>query len=300
MSKIKVNKIEDLAGSNAYEVSQSWSHRNIFINGCMRVWQRGESRGAGTWIMAADRWFLGGLASAHKVNGVNGGPNKYNLKGDINNTEDTLYIGQTVEEWKHLIGKTVTISFDLDVISAPISDGKIHIQQEGGAVLVSAPYDNKTSGKKTVTLTIPSEAVDWDNAGLWVAITLANNKYTEPYSGGEFNVYNTQLELGSLATPFEIRPLAYELSLCQRYFYRMEPMARFLHNISSGGFRKIFIPFPVTMRKTPTVSEIVKTGTSSKPITVQSISEQGVLFRADNVASGEYSDLTSANINAEF
>ena len=42
-----------------------------------------------------------------------------------------------------------------------------------------------------------------------------------PYAtvGSYFNVTGVQVEKGNLATPFEFRPFAVELQLCQRYYY---------------------------------------------------------------------------------
>jgi hypothetical protein len=40
-----------------------------------------------------------------------------------------------------------------------------------------------------------------------------------------FDVTGVQLEKGSVATPYEIRPYATELALCQRYYYQMSSLA---------------------------------------------------------------------------
>ena len=61
----------------------------------------------------------------------------------------------------------------------------------------------------------------WGTAGVWSAAT----QYLGPSgvvnvlgtSGATFNITGLQLELGSKATPFELRPYSVELDLCMRY-----------------------------------------------------------------------------------
>jgi len=84
---------------------------------------------------------------------------------------------------------------------------------------------------------------------------------------GSATLYITgvQLEVGSVATPFERRPFGTELSLCQRYYYRM------VSNVSFGRFGasyngsttagQAFVNFAVTMRSSPTALE--QTGTAA-------------------------------------
>jgi hypothetical protein len=72
-------------------------------------------------------------------------------------------------------------------------------------------------------------------------------------------VTGVQLEVGSVATPFERRPYGTELALCQRYYYKIFPnsgnkMLGFGYNTTTtvasvSGF------FPVTMRTRPTALE---------------------------------------------
>jgi hypothetical protein len=93
-----------------------------------------------------------------------------------------------------------------------------------------------------------------------------------------------QLEKGSVATPFEYRPIGEELALCQRYyskgsFYELLGVA----NGDIVGFRYTYIEFPVTMRAIPSVSS-----TSSQSLnpaqTAVTVEGMGV-GRSDIVAS---------------
>jgi hypothetical protein len=67
-----------------------------------------------------------------------------------------------------------------------------------------------------------------------------------------------QLEKGSVATPFEFRPLATELQLCQRYYYTSASASIYMAGqayTASGvdGLRQSY-PYPVNMRATPSAS----------------------------------------------
>jgi hypothetical protein len=77
-------------------------------------------------------------------------------------------------------------------------------------------------------------------------------------SGATFYITGVQLEVGSVATPFERRPFGTELALCQRYCQKFGGTGVYDH--IGGGFTStttqgnIQVPLKVTMRAAPSVT----------------------------------------------
>jgi hypothetical protein len=75
-------------------------------------------------------------------------------------------------------------------------------------------------------------------------------------NGATFYLTGVQLEKGSTATSFDYRPYGTELALCQRYYYyfgsdQANNCAGVGQVYVSTGFNNVMVPFPVTMRTTP-------------------------------------------------
>ena len=76
-------------------------------------------------------------------------------------------------------------------------------------------------------------------------------KFASDATGSTFNF--VQLELGSVATPFENRPIGLELSLCQRYYRKW----RYIGGTQSESSKHIFtLEFLQDMRTTPTLTNV--------------------------------------------
>jgi len=75
-----------------------------------------------------------------------------------------------------------------------------------------------------------------------------------------WQVTGVQLEVGSVATPFERRPYGLELMLCQRYYwvYTGASNGEYLSTLQAYGTTAIYgflVSIPVSMRATPSVSQ---------------------------------------------
>jgi hypothetical protein len=80
-------------------------------------------------------------------------------------------------------------------------------------------------------------------------------------SGATFYITGVQLEKGSTATSFDYRPYGTELALCQRYYTRFggqstdDPIGTWGSATGSPATAvRIYVPFPVTLRATPSIT----------------------------------------------
>jgi hypothetical protein len=95
-------------------------------------------------------------------------------------------------------------------------------------------------------------------AGNYLAAT-GSTQFVNQTAGATLNITGVQLEAGTVATPFEHRPIGTELALCQRYYYRVfpgtisSPLAfGSNYNATNGRF---LVTLPSTMRIAPTALE---------------------------------------------
>ena len=101
----------------------------------------------------------------------------------------------------------------------------------------------------------------------------------------EFNagtLATAQLELGTVATPFERRPVGLELALCQRYFRHIDGNLRFTA-AAAGHTLAIGIQFP-DMRATPTVGTmVIKPGAASLILNTTGITTDRITPSSANI-----------------
>jgi hypothetical protein len=103
----------------------------------------------------------------------------------------------------------------------------------------------------------------------WASTTSANRAVGQFNLAGNINNYmaitGVQMELGSVATPFERRPYGNELALCQRYYFKANHGSDGvkLGSIYNAALNRAFVQydFHVTMRVQPTVNYTIGAGT---------------------------------------
>jgi len=199
-----------------------------------------------------------------KVTGLNGGPLAgfrnllingnpvINQRAYVSGTNTTGANQYTLDRWRVVTsGQNITFSDSAGVrtVTAP-ADGVEQVV-EADSVL-GGTYTLSWTG--TATATVNGTSV---TSGGTVTLT-GNATATVRFSSGTFSL--AQLEIGSVATPFERRPIGVELGLCQRYYLQADDV-----DLQGGAItRKYFsgastcwaggISFPVEMRVAPTAT----------------------------------------------
>ena len=99
-------------------------------------------------------------------------------------------------------------------------------------------------------------------SNVWASQTIANRVADETSffdsTDREFFITGVQLEVGSVATPFEHRSFGEELALCQRYYWQFgagdpnyTPIGT---GVSEGSFSNIAMFYPTKMRAAPAIA----------------------------------------------
>jgi hypothetical protein len=280
--------------------------RNRIINGDMRIAQRGTGAFTTTGDYPVDRFNVGnntdGAFSAQQDSSAPAGfTNSVKITATTADaslgTTQNLSFRQPIEgtnvadlSWGTANAKTVTLSFWVRSSLTGTFGGSLR----NSASNRSYPFTYSISAADTweyKTVTIPG-----DTTGTWLTTTgigiyvffglgagsdrsgtagaWAGAQYVSATGAvsviGTLNatwfVTGVQLEVGSVATPFERRPYGTELMLCQRYFWKtFAPSTAPAQNVSASNV--VFVggvnndvntkvgsyPCPVQMRADPTV-----------------------------------------------
>ena len=245
--------------------------RNRIINRGFDVWQRGTSFVSPTNTFMADRWLAysvnPGITYSRTARAVGSGGTYY-LRGAATSGANTVGLIQPLEdiEVNKLIGQTITISF-YGVISSGTHTfymqclkGSAANTWTSGLTAISglATCVFTTTPKRfSLTVAIPTDGTANTIAPYIQALNVQN--------GFSFGIYDVQLEIGSVATPFEARPIGVELELCRRYYEvigdglnRTRVVAGSMYT-NSVFHASLF--YKTTKRTFPTVS--VKTGAAT-------------------------------------
>jgi len=128
---------------------------------------------------------------------------------------------------------------------------------------------NSTNGPGIVLLfglgvgtTYSGTAGSWASANYMTATGATSVVGT---NGATFYITGVQLEVGSVATPFERRPFGTELSLCQRYFTKLDGGGASLQGFIPSGIseRQFYVYYKQSMRTAPTMTLTMSSGSIS-------------------------------------
>lgn len=256
--------------SDAYTALKPVMFRNRFINGSFDVWQRGTSFGASP-LYTADRWSSQSNPTGSTITreefvpgqgAVPGNP-KYFYRCTIGSTEanasDRVVLSQRVEDYHQFVGRWVVLS-GWYRMTAQLAGANFLFQMRRS----SSFYDIATEQADAAGALTPTTSWRYFERKVFVSPgALSGQTMTASASFGVMYYYqsvsqtgyidfaNLQLELDQ-ATPFEYRPYAAELALCQRYFEIVDVRSSLVMNINASEAGRQLINYE-TKRATPTI-----------------------------------------------
>ena len=252
--------------------------RNLIINGSMIVAQRGTSFGPSVnTYYGLDRWKTSRYAATNflvtqednSYSGEFASPHFIRVQRQAGDTSaNALSLHQKIESQTSKLtrGREVTLSFwyrtgvdyTAKVLRADIngttSTGSISYWAYtlGGFLkTLSLEPTNNVWKKATLTYQVPNTVNElavvfgWENPNL-PSGTAGSNEY--------FDIAETQLELGKVATPFEHRSYGEELALCQRYYEKFDASGNFYSGVSVNNNSRINGTWMVAKRAAPTMT----------------------------------------------
>lgn len=275
-----------------------FSFRNKIINGDMRIDQRGTSFSPSTDSYILDRWLLRqptAILTAAKENSVVPDGFASSLKITVASALGSVtsnYVvnlehrieGNNVGDlgWGTSNAKTITMSFWIRSSVTGTYSVSLYNSSFGRAYVTTYTINSANTWElKTITIS-GDQSGTWlkDNgSGIIVSFDLgcgsnyngtantwgsgatrtSNSVTLDTNAGATWYVTGVQLEVGSVATPFEQRPVATEMNLCTRYFYRMGNGINNFLRYAVGDVRLStevngVIYLPNVMRATPTAT----------------------------------------------
>jgi len=319
--------------------------RNKVINGNMGIAQRGTAAVTTNVYGPADRWRNDSLGSTFSttqgkfVSGDtlfnNGGAQYFTTVAvtSVAGAGNYYALLQPMEDVTVLGGQTVTVSFWAKAASGTPSIG-LELWQffgTGGSPSATATGTGQAQALTTTwtkyskTFTVPSlsgitlgttENTSYTALSFWLdaGSSVAIRSGSIGQASKTISIAQVQLEIGSVATPFEQIPYGLSLQLCQRYYQR-NPIATGAFGTTPSSYLdgRSYNPstvsasvaitryLPVVMRANPTVTFYydIQDGATTGPSSPVS-SNQGMFFFNAAVPTGNWIDLDDWQAVAEL
>jgi hypothetical protein len=207
------------------------SFRNRIINGDMRIAQRGTSFvGTAGFGYTLDRWygtFYGAASAYYTISQIQSGLANFSNALQLQQTSTNgmnAWLSQSLEtrDVVRFQGQPVTVSLWYRI---PTSfSGTWSASLVWSAAADTRLTDSGVSYTTAASITLTNTTA-WTYASFTTFVPLTAQSLAVLFStvssgvnGATIQITGVQLEKGSVATPFEVRPYATELALCQRYF----------------------------------------------------------------------------------
>jgi hypothetical protein len=305
--------------------------RNRIINGSFAIGQRGTtfaSSANNDDAYTLDRWYIlsdgNDAIDVTRETSVVPANQKYAIALDVETTNKKFGIAQIIESDNcvGLTGGTVTLSFKakvsattkLDNVKAAVvawsgtantvtSDIISAWGAEGTnpTLIANATYENTPANLSvTTSYATYSLTASVDTASTTNIIVFIWSDVTDTTAGDFLYVTDVQLEPGSVATPFEQRPIGTELALCQRYYQSKQVDMRVF---AAGASAVYAFPqhLPTTMRVTPTATFLSNSSTlNTASAVVTLLSGDAVRYTVTSVALGDMSRQDLYALSAEL
>ena len=243
------------ATNKAYVDDKYSGFKNYIINGRFDVWQRGNSVNiAGGEVRCTDMYIAYSAATtptASRDSGVAGFYSSLKISG-ANSTSNNHIIHriEAVNSISMGVGDNTKITFSLwlkaDVNSTVIVAIRVPNTTDTWSSYTIPKISNEihiTTSWDRYSVTFDLDFVYWGGIALDVhTITAQTSLWTTGW----------QLEQGSVATPFEYRPIGLELSLCQRYLPHFNTGLSCFGQAYGGNLAGYTVKLPVSTRVAPT------------------------------------------------
>lgn len=291
-----INDLDLVKGQTNYTDEALRNRKNYLINGDMAINQRAGDPYTVANQYTLDRWIVGVNPGAAATNQLYDASVGFYLSTTRERVEQGVELAQAGAIQPFILNEQYTFSC-LARGSGTLSLAVIFRDQTAGSgnqvtVLNRTDLGTLTGSFQRFTITFPmGSSPNPTNVCLSVipGVTV----------GGNLDITQAQLEQSPVATDFEYRPIAEELALCQRYYWRLNLGSQNFTNSTalSTTLASAHIWFPTTMRANPntitisgnlfsdtggTLDDVVGVGTAF------SFTEQSFRINIDNSVSGTY------------
>jgi hypothetical protein len=269
------------------------AHRNLLTNGGFEVWQRGAGGFTTTLAYTADRWQMSlGAGSTLTVTQETSTIDSYStsaLKGVFTLSAGTTSLSQKVEDYKALVGRTVSVSLRVRQGAA----SAIQIQLNDGVGVTTSTLSATTGSYITITATrtLSASATQF----------LVNVLFLV---SGTHYLDNAMLVIGPAPAPYQPFHPQEDLARCQRYYEVVGDAGGGtvrIASVATAGAQGALamVPWKATKAVAPTVTKVgTWTVTNCGQPTINLSDKYGTVLLITSSAAGEFSSVNNVAGNS--